>query len=73
MVDVDEIARLAEVIIAGFAVLSDGSNYKVVNLNNAHGVAVLRADGSLIETNMDPIELSIARRNLRDALAYMED
>ncbi len=73
MVDIDKIALQAEVIVSGFAMLDDGDFIKVVNLNNGEGVAVFKRDGTLIETNMDSIELSIARESMFSSLAYMED
>ena len=72
MIDAEEVAQLANMIIGGFAVLRCDQNYKVVNLNKSHGVAVLANDGTLIETDMDPIELSIARKTLAESLMYME-
>ena len=72
MIDAEKIAQLADVIIGGFAVLRCEPNYKVVNLNKAQGTAVLTIDGTLIETDMDSIELSIARKTLAESLAYME-
>ena len=73
MIDVRDVALAAEVIVGGFAIVRLSDAFRVVNLNNARGVAVMRGDGTLIETNMDPIELSIARKNLLGALKYMED
>ncbi|MBQ9225399.1 MULTISPECIES: DUF7723 family protein [unclassified Fibrobacter] len=73
MVDVESIANDAEVIICGFAFLKKDEFIKIVDLNNAHGVAVLKKDGSLIETNMDAIELNIARGYLSNALEYMNE
>lgn len=72
MINIDEIAAKAEIIIGGFAVLEHSDRYKVVNLNTGAGVAVFTQDGSLVETNMDDIELSIARDVLADALKYAE-
>ena len=52
MIDVEKIATEAEVIICGFAFLTEGNFIKVINLNNGHGVAVFKKDGTLIETNI---------------------
>ena len=72
MIDVERIAAEAEVIICGFAFLTNGNFIKVINLNNGHGVAVFKKDGTLIETNMDPVEQSVAHDYLSNALEYME-
>jgi hypothetical protein len=52
MIDVKKIATEAEVIICGFAFLTEDNFIKVINLNNGHGVAVFKKDGTLIETNI---------------------
>ena len=72
MIDVESVASSADVIICGFAFLSEKGFIKVVNLNNGHGVAVFKLDGMLVETNMDPVEQSVAQGYLSNALEYME-
>ena len=72
MFDIEKAANEAEVIIRGYAVETFNDGIRVLNLNNGYGVAVLRKDGTLIETNMDDIEVSIAREVMFDALKYME-
>jgi hypothetical protein len=46
---------------------------KVFNLNNAVGAAVFQKDGTLVETNMDDIELAIAKDYMLSGLKYMEE
>ena len=72
MFDVDDIAARADVIIGGFAALIRDESVKVVNLNTGIGAAVFTPDGTLVETNMDDIELSIARDVQIEAVAYTE-
>ena len=72
MFDVDDIAAQADVIIGGFAVLVRRESIKVVNLNTGIGAAVFTPDGTLVETNMDDIELSIARDVQTEAVSYVE-
>lgn len=72
MFDIDQIARQADVIIGGFAVLFRNESAKVVNLNTGEGVAVFALDGTLIETSMNDIELDIARDVFEDSLTYAE-
>jgi hypothetical protein len=72
MFDIDQIARQADVIIGGFAVLFRNESAKVVNLNTGEGVADFALDGTLIETSMDDIELDIARDVFEDSLTYAE-
>ena len=72
MVDVRKTAEDADVIIRGYAVQRCDEGIRVSNLNNEKSVAVLKADGTLIETNMDDIDLAIARKHMFNALKYME-
>ena len=72
MFDIDQIARQADVIIGGFAVIFRKESAKVANLNTGEGVAVFTLDGTLVETNRDDIELDIARDAFEESLAYSE-
>ena len=71
MFDVDDVAARADVIIGGFAALVREGSIKVVNLNTGIGAAVFAPDGTLVETNMDDIELAIARDVQAEAVAYV--
>ena len=73
MPNIEMIADEADVIIAGYAMTKCDEGIRVFNLNNAFGAAVFQEDGTLIETNMDDIELTIAREYLLSSLKYMED
>lgn len=73
MLDVEKIANEADVIINGFAVKKEADGYHVFDLNNLNGVAVFKEDGVLIETNMDDIELAVAKNYLLSSLTYIED
>ena len=72
MASVEQIAREAEVIINGYAVSPCEEGMRVDNLNTGSGCAVFKPDGMLVETNMDDIELALARSYAQDARKYME-
>ena len=72
MIDKDKIAKEADVIISGYAINECPEGFRVVNLNNGGHSAVMKKDGTLIETNMDDIELSIATDFVMQSLKYME-
>ena len=72
MIDKERIADEAKVIINGYAVNECREGLKIFNLNNGGHSAVIRKDGTLIETNMDDIELSIATQYALQSLKYME-
>ncbi len=73
MIDIENEAKKADVIIGGFAVQKCEEGFRILNLNNQFGAAVLKDDGTLIETNMDDIELSIAKDYFFRSLKYMEN
>ncbi len=72
MLDITKIADEADVIISGFAVKEKENGFSVYNLNNAEGVALFTTDGTLVETNMDDIELAMAKKNLLESKKYIE-
>ena len=73
MLNTQEIADKADVIIRGYAVTKVESGYSVINLNKKNSAAVFSVDCEMLETNMDDIELNIARKYLQRAMLYMED
>ena len=72
MLDITKIADEADVIISGFAVKEKENGFSDYNLNNAEGVALFTTDGTLVETNMDDIELAMAKKNLLESKKYIE-
>ena len=73
MPDIKAIADEADVIIAGYALTKCNEWIRVFNLNTCRSAAVFQKDGTLIETNMDDIELAIAKDYFFNGLEYMED
>lgn len=73
MPDIKTIADKADVIINGYAFTRNEDRIQVLNLNSPDKAAVFSADGQMLETTMDDIELSIASRYLQQNLKYMED
>jgi hypothetical protein len=73
MPNLESIADGADVIISGYAITKLEEGFRVFNLNNASGTAVFDKTGMLVETNMDDIELEIAKEYLQSGMKYMED
>ena len=73
MSDIKTVADRADVIINGYAFTRNEDRIQVLNLNSPDKAAVFSADGQVLETTMDDIELSIASRYLQQNLKYMED
>ena len=72
MPDIEMIADAAEVIIAGYAMRKCKDGIQIFNLNNRKSAAVFQKEGTLVETNMDDIELEIAKDYFTSGLKYME-
>jgi hypothetical protein len=73
MPDIKTIADNADVIINGYAFTRKDDSIQVLNLNCPDKAVVFSADGEVLETTMDDIELSIASRYLQQTQKYMED
>lgn len=73
MTDMETMANEAEVIICGYAVSRYAFGFRVINLHDLGSCSIFRGDGCLIETNMNDVELSVAREYFKRALKYMED
>ena len=73
MIDLQKISDEADMIVCGFAYKKTDAGIKIFDLNNGEGVAVVSNDGTLIETNMDDIEFSIAQKHLLQNAKYMYD
>ena len=72
--EVLEVADKAKLIVNGYAFskLADGL-VSILNLNHPDCAMVVRRDGEIIETNMDPIEQQIVLELCRKNLQFMED
>ena len=68
--EVQEIADKAKLIVNGYAFSEmDDGFVSILNLNHPDCAMVVKHDGEIIETNMDPIEqqivLTLCRKNLQ--------
>lgn len=73
MPDIKIIADKADLIVNGYAFTQEGDGIHVLNLNSPDKAVVFTEDGTVLETTMDDIELSIASRYLLQNKKYMED
>jgi len=72
--EVMEVADKAKMIVNGYAFseLEEGM-VSILNLNHPDCAMVVKRDGEVIETNMDPIEQQIVLELCRKNLQFMED
>lgn len=71
----DELIRIADeadIIVNGYAFKVRDKNVSVLNLNRSDKAAVLAIDGTVLETSMDDIELSIVQNYLQRNRSYLE-
>jgi hypothetical protein len=73
MPNIQEIADKAEVVVNGYAFTRRADGVHVLNLNQPDKATVFDNQNEVIETTMDDIEISIARKYLLSSLKYMED
>ena len=73
MPDIKIIADMADIIVNGYAFTRKEDGIHVLNLNSPDKAVVFSADGEVLETTMDDIEISIASGYLKQNLKYMED
>ena len=66
MPDLKQISDDADMIVCGFAYKKTDEGIRVFDLNNGVGAAVMSADGTLIETNMDDREINKIQSFIKD-------
>lgn len=73
MPDIFKVADTADLIVNGYAFSKSGNTFRVLNLNRPESACVLSADGSVLETTMDDIELSIVQDYYTRNRKYLEE
>ena len=68
-----EIADRADMIVSGYAFTKDGTQIRVLNLNNPEKALVISEDGKVLETTMDDIEIRIVLDYWDINREFMED
>ena len=71
MADIKQVADAADMIVNGYAYTHTAQDFRVCNLNSEH-CAVFSPTCEMLETNMDNIELHIARSYLLKNLELLE-
>ena len=72
--EVLKVAEKAKMIVNGYAFSGpEDGLISILNLNHPDCAMVVKQDGEVIETNMDPIEQQIVLELCRKNLQFMED
>ena len=61
MSKIEKVAQLADFIVNGYSFICENDKVRVLNLNDTSRAAVLDANGEVLETSMDDIEISIVQ------------
>ena len=68
-----EIADKADMIVNGYAFTRENDQIRILNLNNLDKALVISADGKVLETTMDDIEIRIVLDYWNSDREFMED
>ena len=70
---IKEIADKADMIVNGYAFTRENDQIRILNLNNLDKALVISADGKVLETTMDDIEIRIVLDYWNSDREFMED
>ena len=70
---IKEIADKADMIVNGYAFTRENDQIRILNLNNLDKALVISADGKVLETTMDDIEIRIVLDYWNSDREVMED
>lgn len=73
MPDILKVADAANIVVNGYAFTRKGNQVHVLNLNRPVSACVLSADGDVLETSMDDIEIAIVQDYYARNRDFMED
>ena len=67
------VADAADMIVNGYAFTRDPKGFRVLNLNKTDKAAMISAEGKVLETSMDDIELQIVLDYFAANRCFLED
>ena len=70
---IKEIADKADMIVNGYAFTRENDQIRILDLNNLDKALVISADGKVLETTMDDIEIRIVLDYWNSDREFMED
>lgn len=73
MSEIEKMAQLADFIVNGYSFIRENGKVRVLNLNATGRAAVLDANGEVLETSMDDIEISIVQAYWEKNKQFAED
>ena len=73
MSEIERVAQSADFIVNGYSFICEDEKIRVLNLNDTTRAAVLDANGEVLETSMDDIEISIVRTYWEKNKQFVEE
>ena len=73
MTDIKQVADLADMIVNGYAFTKCPDGIRILNLNRPDKALKLSANGDVLETSMDDIEIQIVKNYLAKNRRFLED
>ena len=73
MSEIERVAQSADFIVNGYSFICKENTVRVLNLNDTARAAVLNADGEVLETSMDDIEISIVQTYWEKNKQFVEE
>ena len=70
---IKEIEDKADMIVNGYAITRENDQIRILNLNNLDKALVISADGKVLKTTMDDIEIRIVLDYWNSDREFMED
>lgn len=71
--EVQSIAENAQMVVGGYSFTKKGDNISILNLSNPTSSMLIALDGTMLETNMEPVEQALVLRYFEKNAAFMED
>ena len=73
MTNILHVAEQADMIVNGYAYTKADKKIRILNLNNPSKAVSLDAQGNVLETSMDDIEIQLVKKYLSKNFMFMED
>ncbi len=73
MLNIQEIADTADLIVNGYSFTRCTQGFRVLNLNRPDRAVVLSSNGEVLETSMDDIELAIVQDYWKRNVRFLEE
>lgn len=71
--EIQNIADQAQMVVGGYSFTKKGDAVSILNLSNPMFSMVIAMDGTMLETNMEPVEQALVLRYWKKNASFMEE